>query len=346
MNDHLISYGKIITNPSDPLEKVSIERLLKGLRTPKPDIEAKVRNLRIIYSIDKKRYNEVKRQLPYVVCGIFNPPFRKVENFAYTEYFIVDIDHIASKGLNLMNVRQNIETDPRVLITFVSPSQDGIKVLFRLKERCCDSGIYSLFYRAFVQKFSEMYQLQQVIDARTSDVSRACFISVDPDAHYNETAVPVDIADYIDLNDTHTLFDRDDELKEAAKQAQPPRVGPKPASEKDPDADIISQIRETLGIKPRERRKAPVHVPDQLNDIIGEIKAYVERTGIVVTQIIDIQYGKKIRMKMGLSEAEINVFYGKKGYSVVITPRSGTNPTLNALCADIINGFFAEREIL
>ena len=176
MNDHLISFGKIITNPSDPLEKVSIERLLKGLRTPKPDIEAKVRNLRIIYSIDKKRYNEVKRQLPYVVCGIFNPPFRKVENFAYTEYFIVDIDHIASKGLNLMNVRQNIETDPRVLITFVSPSQDGIKVLFRLKERCCDSGIYSLFYRAFVQKFSEMYQLQQVIDARTSDVSRACFI--------------------------------------------------------------------------------------------------------------------------------------------------------------------------
>ena len=346
MSDDLISFGRLITSPADTLEKVPITRVLKALKEPKPDIASRVRTLRVIYNLDKKRYGEIKRQLPYVVCGIFNPPYRRVENFAYTEYFIVDIDHLASKNLDLMRVRQNIETDPRVVLTFASPSQDGLKVFFRLKERCRDSGIYSIFYRAFVQKFSEMYQLQQVVDGKTSDVSRACFISIDPEAFYNETPVPVDIADYIDLNNTQSLFERDDELKNAAKEALPQRKGPKPAIEKDPDADIISQIRETLGLKQREQRKAPAYVPAQLNDIIGEIKGYVERTGIIVHQIIDIQYGKKMRMKMGLSEAEVNVFYGKKGYSVVVSPRTGTSPKLNELCADIINGFFAEREIL
>ena len=46
--------------------------------------------------------------------------------------------------------------------------------------------LYSLFYKKFVKSFSEQYDLQQVVDAKTSDVSRACFLSHDKDAFYNE----------------------------------------------------------------------------------------------------------------------------------------------------------------
>jgi hypothetical protein len=75
-------------------------------------------------------------------------------------------------------------------------------------------------------------------------------------------------------------------------------------------------------------------------------EAYVENYGIAVDEIINIQYGKQIHMSLGINLAEVNLFYGRRGYSVVMSPRSGTNMNLNQLCADIINGFFAEMEML
>ena len=88
----------------------------------------------------------------------------------------------------------------RVVLSFLSPSEDGLKVFFKLKERCYDSGLYSLFYKAFLLEFSKQYVLHQVIDTRTSDVTRACFVSVDPDAYYNPDAVQVDIRAFIDMD--------------------------------------------------------------------------------------------------------------------------------------------------
>ena len=346
MNSQFVSFGRSITSPADKLEKVNIEQIYKALRSPKTDTMAIIRNLRTIYSVDKRSYNEVKRRLPYIVCAMFNPSFRNTENFAYTEFFIVDIDHIGEKGLKLMNVRENIETDPRVMLTFMSPSQDGLKVLFKLKERCHDPGIYSLFYKAFVRDFSEMYQLGQVVDARTSDVTRACFVSYDEKAFFNPEPQSVDINDYVDLTNPQSLFDQKKRQDEEAKAAQPQRQGLKPDSEKDPDDDIIQQIRERFGFKPRTANKPLAYVPEQLNDIIGEIKAYVESHGIIVEDIVNIQYGKQIHMSLGINLAEVNLFYGRRGYSVVVSPRSGTNMNLNQLCADIINGFFAEMEML
>ena len=44
-------------------------------------------------------------------------------------------------------------------------------------------------------------------------------------------------------------------------------------------------------------------------------------------------------MQLGKREAEINLFYGKRGFSVVQTPRSGTNAELNDLMAELIDNF-------
>ena len=40
-----------------------------------------------------------------------------------------------------------------------------------------------------------------------------------------------------------------------------------------------------------------------------------------------------------MKQAEINLFFGKKGFSVVQSPRTGTNAELNQLMADLIIGF-------
>ena len=42
---------------------------------------------------------------------------------------------------------------------------------------------------------------------------------------------------------------------------------------------------------------------------------------------------------MGQKEAEVNLFYGKRGFSVVISPRRGTNEELNNVVAELIQQF-------
>ena len=81
------------------------------------------------------------------------------------------------------------------------------------------------------------------------------------------------------------------------------------------------------------------YVPDQLNEIIAELKLFIEETGLQVTEIINIQYAKKIRARLGQKESEVNLFYGKRGFSIVISPRLGTNEELNELLADLVKTF-------
>ena len=80
-------------------------------------------------------------------------------------------------------------------------------------------------------------------------------------------------------------------------------------------------------------------MPDQLNMIIDDLVAYIQETGLWVSEVIDIQYGKKIRISMGTKLAEINVFFGKRGFSVVKSPRNGTNADLNDVTAQLIQSF-------
>ncbi len=85
----------------------------------------------------------------------------------------------------------------------------------------------------------------------------------------------------------------------------------------------------------------PVVVPEVLNEIIGDLKKYIEQTGAIVTEIKNIQYAKKIHLRIGLKEAEINLFYGKKGFTVVQSPKSGTDAKMNELAAEIVESFLA-----
>lgn len=317
------------------LQKVPVKYLYDSLRHPRPDIVSSIRQLRIVRELDNKQYSLLKRKLPYLVCGMFNPPYRRTENFAYTEYFIIDIDHLSEKGLSLADTRKRIEKDTRTVLSFVSPGEDGLKVLFKFKERCYDSGLYSLFYKSFLSIFSEQYALQQVVDVRTSDVTRACFISIDPEAYYNPQADVIDLNAFI-ADNPYALLEqkRMQDLQEKKLVA----TSKNESNPSDPDATAMERIKLLLNPKPH-KEKPPVYVPKELNDIITDLKSYIEQAGVVVSEIINIQYGKKIRFEMGLKKAEVNLFFGKRGFSVVQSPRSGTNAELNKLMADLVTTF-------
>ena len=337
----MIMAGGNIQSPADMLRKVQEDYLYHSLLHPKPEIAARLRQLRVAYRIDSKQYAVQKRSLPYVVCGIFNPPYRRTENFAYIENFIVDIDHLASKELNMAEVRKRIQADSRVLICFASPSEDGLKVMFRLNERCYDAGLFSIFYKEFLKQFSNQHGLEQVADSRTSDVTRACFISVDSEAYYNTLADPVYLAEYVDMSQPLDVFDKKvQQDKEEKEVEQRQKEQERECRQVDPGKEVMDRIKQRLNPHSHTKpQKPPVFVPAQLAEIMNNLKAYIEATGLVVTEIISIQYGKKIRIKMGLKEAEINLFFGKRGFSVVRSPRCGTNDELNDICAQLVQAF-------
>lgn len=338
----MLSAGKNIQSSADKLMKVSLDYLYHSVKNPKPEISAKIKQLRIVRDLDRKKYSYLKRQLPFVVCGVFNPPFRRLENFVYTEYFIVDLDHLSEKEISPDELKQRLIKDNRLLLMFLSPGEDGLKLVYSLKERCTDAGIYSIFYRKFVQALSLQYNLEQIVDTATSDASRACFISTDENAYYNPEAEKVNLNDYINTEDTFALFYENKQDNKQRKQEQQISKTENKLP-KDPDEEALMQIKQVLGAKTRNKKEKNVFVPEKLNEIIVDLKSFIEQNNIIVYEIVNIQYAKKIRCKFSNKKGEVNLFYGKRGFSVVQSPSSGTSAELNDVLAQLIEVYLEEN---
>ena len=338
----MIMFGTNIQSADSVLTKMQEAELYQCIVLPDAELISKIRQLRIAYQVAPKQYSELKRTLPYVVCGIFNPPSRKTENFGYIENFIIDIDHLSSKELDIRSLKARLKTDSRIQLIFTSPSEDGLKVMFRLQERCYDARLFSLFYKEFLSQFSAQYQLEQVTDKRTSDVTRACFLSVDKEAYFNNDCEYVDLNIFVQHSDPLSMYDLMAKQKREEKEDTVPPCDDD-VKEENPDKEIMDRIKQCLNPNSKSLRKKPdTFVPEQLNMIIEDLVAYIEDTGLVVSEIIDIQYGKKIRISMGMKQAEINLFYGKRGFSVVKSPRCGTDSELNDVCAELIANYIEQ----
>ena len=337
----MIQAGNSIKTFGDSLQKISVDYLYNSIKNPKPEIINKIRQLRIIKNIDQKQYRQLKVQLPYFVCGMFNPNIRRIENFAYSEYFVVDIDHISEKGLEIGVLRKKLESDNQILMSFLSPGEDGLKLLFRLSKRCYDANIFTIFYKAFLTDFSNRYYLEQVVDSRTCDVSRACFISYDPDVYFNPKADNVNLDLFFDIENSFNFFNEkkviNENLRKISSYEQPIK--------EDVDSDIVLKIKSILQSSHPKPHKKEVYVPERLNEIIDELQSYITETGVVIKDIINISYGKKIKALVGVKEAEVNLFYGKRGFSVVQSPRTGTSKDMNVLLSNLIESFLERYNI-
>lgn len=332
----MLQAGKNITQINDPLTKIQPEYLYHAVKSPKPAVEAAIRQLRLVHSIDKNRYRQLKKQLPYVTCGIFNPPYRRTENFGWINHFILDIDHLCQKQLTPESLKGRLSADQRIKLAFASPGDDGLKILFTLSEKCYDPARFSLFYKAFARSFSTQYQLEQVTDHQTSDVARACFISFDPEAWYNSSPQPVEMSAYVDFSNPLATFELQKELKKEEKRNTTITPSADTISQ-GPDEDALAAIKARLNPSFRTKREKIIFVPEKMETIVDQIIHHIQNYGIESREVVNIHYGKKFKFRLDTKEAEINVFYGKKGFSVVQTPRQGTNSELNAVCAQLIS---------
>jgi hypothetical protein len=94
----MLLLGLNITSPGDKLQPISIERFFQGIQDSKQTFKDQISQLRSIATMDINKYRDLKKKLPYVVCGMFHPLIRRKENFSAIQYFIIDMDHIVEHG--------------------------------------------------------------------------------------------------------------------------------------------------------------------------------------------------------------------------------------------------------
>ena len=338
----MVMFGLHLLSITEELQSIELQELYNKIKDPDDKALATITRLRTLRNIDKVKYAQMKKELPFFVCGIFNPKFRKKDNFAYTEYFVIDIDNIAEKNLDMGSLVAQIQNDPRTVMQFISPSCDGIKIIFQLQDRCYDAGMYSMFYRSFVHQFSEEYHLDQVIDAKTCDVSRACFLSYDPRAYFNPQAQKIDLSTYLQMENVCDVFSHDVEILQEQKDKEKENKLNEIQLPTDPDKNTLQYIEQILGQRKAQIQAEKPHafVPQILDEVIDDVTRIIEETGIKVTNVQDIQYGKKIYSSLGLRTSEVNIFFGKKGFSVVQSPKRGCSAELNEVIADILTCYF------
>ena len=182
-----VSYYKNISQVSTAPSIVSAESVLQAIMDGnfKDDI------IKLRSSDDK---GAVKKKLPCVVfSGVMDNPVNKVsrKNVSYISYrddkslsahsglAVIDLDHVA----DLKGTKDKLCSMSEVYSVFVSPSGDGLKVLFRIPANIKKHRGY---YRAILKDLSDMGLPD--IDSTSINESRLCFVSWDEDLYLNEYA--------------------------------------------------------------------------------------------------------------------------------------------------------------
>jgi len=135
--------------------------------------------------IDKK--TEKKRNREFKAANFCYATFSGTFSYSSDESLIqhscficVDLDDLDER---LLEVQAKINADTATIMSFISPNGDGLKVVYEM-----DPKAYSQleYYKAYTNYLNKLCGLKpKDIDSSCSNVSRACFLSHDPDIFVN-----------------------------------------------------------------------------------------------------------------------------------------------------------------
>ena len=298
------------------LRPLSIEAVFQLITDPKADLAHQTARLRRMLTLDAKAYAGAKQTLPFVTGSAFSEGLRQKTNFEQANYTVLDLDHCFRTPLERNRLCDRIrQTCPPELL-FTSPSGQGLKLVYRLDPPCSNADQYTRFYRAFASHLAEHLQLNGIVDLRTCDVSRVCFLGHDPEAVFTPTVAPLVWGELLP--------------SEPERMELTPVRTPEGNEVRVPDAETYRHLRQLVNPQRPARPPGPEpFVPLRLREVEELIRSQFSASATRLTEILPIRYGLKLKFTEGPHEAELNVFYGKRGFSVVRSPRTGTHPALN-----------------
>lgn len=313
--DLIFTFGRNCKDANDFLERVSMYEVYEKIVQKSSDLEDLTKNLRAVLRYSKERYRSMKTSLPYFSCSVFNPAFRGIKNFEGASGLILDIDYQAPVPEDLIN---RMKTDPRVALGYISPSDMGLKLVFLFDKVIRDAEVYTQVYKHFSHEFAQLYHIADKLDGRNSDVSRISFLNHDANAWMHPDPIPLDWESVYN----HTVREM---IPIPVQDVNSDNISP----------SVYKQILQKLDTRPKPVKvKIPVHrdVMEVLPSIEEELKGY----GIEIKESEGIQFGAKIRFFRGKDQGELNIYAGKRGFTVVTSPRKGTHPELNEIARHVV----------
>lgn len=173
-----------------PPARVHVDKVLERIRTGDNGLKELVERIR---TGDGNR-EQLKKQLGAIIfagyCGNGVEKINRSTGNKYLSYrddpsltehsglCVIDLDHLTE----LDKWQEHFSTDPHVYAHFVSPSGDGLKVLYRIP---ADIDMHRAHYRAILD---DLQGLGLKVDSTSINEARVCFVSYDPDLYINREA--------------------------------------------------------------------------------------------------------------------------------------------------------------
>lgn len=314
--------GTALKKSQSPLQTSSLDKVYEQIVNDE-DLKQRSKVLRSTIKYDRDRYRHLKTHLPYFTMSLFSPPVRRADHLDAALGCILDIDY--EEQLD-MDTYYNVRQDPRVALSYISPSGHGFKLVFLLEQPIHDAVLYSRFYKSFSNHFAEQYRLAHVIDFQNSDATRVSFMCHDADCQINQDPFTIVAQDYGGGGDGVAVLPSDSPLPKRQQIAP----------------DVYRDILTKLESKPRIVDRRP-SISSHITLILPQIKESLGLYDIAITGHEAIQYGVRLLISKGVDQGEVNVYHGKKGYSVVASPKRGTHPQLNEVAKHIIETLLPAR---
>lgn len=317
----LLTFGTNCKKTDQALQTFTLEELYQYIvESPQGLIEF-CNTLRSVLRYSKDRYRNLKTNLPFFCASHFDPPFRKMQNFVRAVGLTIDVDQnhkIEDEQIN------KLKQDSRIALGYISPSGTGIKLLVLFDEPLENIDTYSAVYKRFSAEFAAQYHLMDKLDQRNSDVSRISFLCNDEGAWMRSDFTPVIWRDYNDPN------------------IEPLMSRPTGKNENNISEHTYQLILEKLGSRPRPARNIIPMMPE-IERVMDEISQALASYQIKLEEVEAIQYGAKLILSADKDRAEINIYYGEKGYSTVVTAKRNTNVKLGQVAMHIVDSVLYGR---
>jgi len=155
---------------------VTLEKILQRIkRGNDKELVNKIRQAKT-----KEERNQLKTNLPAILFqGEFS--HRAILGLVKSSgLMVLDFDDI-NDDLELQETFETIKSNPFVVACFLSPSGNGYKAVINISEN--EASNYTNIFKQFKKEFDYKY-----FDLSTSDISRVCFSSYDPNIYINYDA--------------------------------------------------------------------------------------------------------------------------------------------------------------
>jgi hypothetical protein len=163
--------AKDVSNPFNRMVEICLQRIIEG------------NSKELVEQFRATKEEKYKKQLPGV-C--FNGTFKNRSINGLIEpsgLMVVDFDKFPNDEV-LQETKAELISKPYVFSVFVSPSGLGLKAIIRIPK---DKDNFKGYFNAFRTEINSIY-----FDEATSDISRLCYESYDPDLYYNPNAIEFD----------------------------------------------------------------------------------------------------------------------------------------------------------